>query len=125
MRRGRFVVLLVLAALAGVAACSNSVTSTAPIGHGDHLIVDVDASNYPPQPADAAFYDPDGTFAPVDGSNIYGSRYDSYAALTVCGPSDGGMPQDDGGTSPADDAGSSTPDDAAAASYAADGASAN
>jgi hypothetical protein len=121
MMRGRLVVSFALAALAGAAACSNSVTSTAPIGHGDHLIVDVEASTYPPQPTGPTD-DYDGAFSRVDGSSIYGTRYDAYAALTVCGPSDGGMSQDDGGASPDDDA---MPDDAAAASYPADGASDN
>ena len=122
MTRGRLIVVLVLGALAGVAACSNEVTSTAPIGHGDHLIVDVEASTYPPAPTDAA---PDPVFARVDGSSIYGTRYDAYAALTVCAPPDGGMSQDDGGASPAEDAGPAAPYDAAAASYPADGASGN
>jgi hypothetical protein len=70
------------------AACSTAVTS-APLGKGDTLYVDVEASTLPPQPTDDGPSD-DSPFARVDGSGIYGTSYDaSYPVLTVCEPPDG------------------------------------
>ena len=101
MVRGRLMVFfLVSGAIGGVAACS-SASSTKPLGMGDHLIVDVEASTLPP-PSDADL-DPDGVFARVDGSQMYGSKYDAYAVLTVCRPSDGGASGDDGAAGSAAD----------------------
>jgi hypothetical protein len=102
MTRARLVVLLVTGALGSTAACSGG-TSGKPIGTGDLVIVDVEASTLPPQPSSDADLDPDGVFAPVDGSQRYGTTYDSYAALTVCAPPDGGASDSDG--SEADEAG--------------------
>ncbi len=110
--------LLVWGAFCGAAACSSSVTSSAPIGHGDHLIVDVEASTLPPQPKDAT---PDPTFAGVDGSSIYGSVSGSYVVLSICKPSDGGDSAEGAAPAPADDAASSPSD--AAVLYGADAAS--
>jgi hypothetical protein len=111
MARGRLVVLLVIGAVGGVAACSSG-TSSKPLGMGDTVFVDVEASTLPP-PSDADL-DPDGTFARVDGSQVYGSLYDSYALLTVC-PAPAGA-----------DAAATAPTDGAAGSvaYEADGAAA-
>lgn len=95
MARGRLVVFLVSGAIGG-AACSSATTSK-PLGTGDRVFVDVEASTLPPQPD--ADLDPDGIFAPVDSSAIYGKRYgDAYAALTVCARADGGQSAADGAT---------------------------
>jgi hypothetical protein len=123
VKRGRLVVPLVWGALCGVAACSSGATSSGqPLGHGDHLIVDVEASTLPPQP-DA---EPDPIFAAVDGSGMYGTG-SGYVVFTVCGPSDGGPSEDasspdDGAASSPDDGAAASPDDGAVAAYAADGA---
>ena len=127
MKWGRLIVPLVWGAFCGVAACSSGATSSAPPqGHGDHLIVDVEASTLPQQPNDAM---PDPTFAAVDGSAMYGEGA-GYVVLTVCGPSDGGPSDgaapsaDDAAASPGDDAAASpAPVDGAVAAYSADGAS--
>jgi hypothetical protein len=93
MARGRLVVFLVSGAIGG-AACSSATTSK-PLGMGDRVFVDVEASTLPPQPD--ADLDPDGIFAPVDSSAIYGKRYgDAYALLTICPRSDGGQSAADG-----------------------------
>jgi hypothetical protein len=93
MAWGRLIVFLVSGAI-GAAACSSATTSK-PLGTGDHVFVDVEASTLPPQPD--ADLDPDGTFARVDGSGIYGRRYgDAYAELTICAPADGGASAVDG-----------------------------
>jgi hypothetical protein len=103
MARGRYIALLVSGALGG-AACTSATTGK-PLGAGDHVFVDVEASTLPPQPD--ADLDPDGTFARVDSSAIYGRRYgDAYAELTICARSDGGSSAADGaagsGAYPAD-----------------------
>jgi hypothetical protein len=95
MARVRLVVLLVTSALGSAAACSSG-ESSKPLGMGDTVFVDVEASTLPPQPSSDADLDPDGVFAPVDGSQAYGTVYDSYAALTVCAPPDGGASSGDG-----------------------------
>ncbi len=79
--------LLAIGAVCMAAACST--TSSAPLGKGDTLYVDVEASTLLPkqQPDDAS--DDSSVFARVDGSDIYGAAYDAYAALTVCEPPDG------------------------------------
>lgn len=100
MARVRLVVLLITGALGSAAACSSG-TSGKPLGTGDTVFVDVEASTLPP-PSDADL-DPDGVFAPVDGSQKYGTLYDSYAALTVCAPPDEGP--SDGDASAASEAG--------------------
>ena len=66
MARGRYIALLVSGALGG-AACTSATTGK-PLGAGDHVFVDVEASTLPPQPD--ADLDPDGTFARVDSSAI-------------------------------------------------------
>jgi hypothetical protein len=64
---------------------------------GDRVFVDVEASTLPPQPD--ADLDPDGIFAPVDSSAMYGTRYgDASAALTICARADGGQSTADGAT---------------------------
>jgi hypothetical protein len=88
MRWGRPVVL-VGAAIGAIAACSSGSGASAPLGKGDTLVVDVEASTLPQQPDPAD--DPDSAFARVDGSDIYGSGYDAsaYALMTICEPPDG------------------------------------
>ena len=115
MRRGRLVVLLLVGAVCGAAACSNA-TSSPPLGHGDTVIVDVEASTLPPQTSSDADQDPDGIFDRVDSSAIYGNGYGdaSYPVLTVCDPPDGS----------ADSDGSEPAADATAASVYADGGAA-
>jgi hypothetical protein len=95
MARVRLIVLLLSGALGSAAACSSG-TSGKPLGMGDTVFQDVEASTLPPQPSSDADLDPDGVFAPVDGSQQYGTVYDSYAALTVCPPPDGGPSAGDG-----------------------------
>jgi hypothetical protein len=115
MGRGRLVVLLLVGAVCGAAACSNA-TSSPPLGHGDTVIVDVEASTLPPQTASDADQDPDGIFDRVDSSSIYGPGYDAYALLTVCDPVDGSADTD--GSDPSTDA-------AATVTYADGGAAAS
>jgi hypothetical protein len=94
MARVRLVALLVSGAIGG-AACSSATSK--PLGMGDRVFVDVEASTLPPQP-DANF-DPDGIFAPVDSSGIYGRGYgDAAAELIVCARPDGGPSATDGGS---------------------------
>ena len=57
--------------MGGAGACTNG-ESSAPLGKGDHLIVDVEASTLPPQPD--AYVPPDSTFAEVDGSTALRAR---------------------------------------------------
>jgi hypothetical protein len=95
MACGRIIAFLVSGAMGG-AACSSATTGK-PLGTGDHVFVDVEASTLPPQPD--ADLDPHGTFARVDSSAIYGTRYgDAYAALTICARPDGGSSAADGAT---------------------------
>jgi hypothetical protein len=88
--------LLALAGVGGaIAACSTG-ESTAPLGNGDTLHVDVDASNLPPQ----GDPDPADVFAPADGSSIFGRNdYDaaSLAVLAICLPPDASASSGDGG----------------------------
>jgi hypothetical protein len=65
----------------GAAACST--LSGAPLGKGDRVFTDVDATSLPPQPNQTL--SPDSAFAPVEGSTGYGSVYDAYAVLSICG----------------------------------------
>ncbi len=98
MARARLLVLLAAGAMAGVGACNGETTDPPPLGKGDHLIVDVDASDLPPQPD--AYVPPDSPFAEVDGSDMYGPGYDASAAnavLIVCEPPDGSASGDEGG----------------------------
>jgi hypothetical protein len=95
------VALLALAGLGGALAACSTGESNAPLGNGDTLHVDVDASNLPPQgnPTDADL-DPDGIFDPADGSSIFGNgNYDaaSLAVLSVCLPPDASASSGDGG----------------------------
>jgi hypothetical protein len=107
MARGRLIVLL---AVCGAVACGSQ--STAPLGKGDTVYVDVEASTLPDQP-DA--YLADSPFAPVDGSGIYGANYDDAAApvLSVCAPPDGSA------GSASDGSASGAPDGAASGAAAA------
>jgi hypothetical protein len=127
MGRGRIVVLLGVAAICGVAACSNETGNAPPLGHGDTVFLDVEASTLPPQPSSDANLDPDGIFDKVDGSNIYGERYDAYAQLTVCSPPDGSdAAASDGGARDAGSAGKGAGEpDGAALAYPADGGAAS
>ncbi|HEX3769302.1 MAG TPA: hypothetical protein VHV30_00490 [Polyangiaceae bacterium] len=103
MRRGNrrhsalAVALFALAGVGGAVAACSSGESNAPLGNGDTLHVDVDASTLPPQ-GDA---DPDpDVFAPVDGSSIFGKGdYDaaSLAVLAICLPPDASASAGDGG----------------------------
>jgi hypothetical protein len=117
MGRGRLIVFLVAGALCGAAACSSG-TPNKPLGSGDRLIEDVEASTLPPPPSTDADLDPDGVFARVDGSQNYGTRYDAYAALTVCAPADGGESDGESDARPAPAATDGS------AAYPADGAGA-
>jgi hypothetical protein len=83
MAWGRSVATLALGVLFTAAACGT--LSGAPLGNGDRVIGDVDATQLPPQPSENV--PPDSPFAPVDGSRSYGSEYDAYALLTVCSSS--------------------------------------
>ena len=96
MARGRLVAWVVSLALVAAAACSNETGSNKPLGSGDNLIVDVDATALPEQP-DAS---PDDVFAQDDVQTAY-NEGDAYAVLTICPPPDGG---DDGGATKGDDA---------------------
>jgi hypothetical protein len=93
-----------------VAACSSE-PSSAPVNPGDTLYVDVEAGAPPPSRSSDADTDPDGVFAPVDGSGIYGSGiYDAsaYAVLSICMPADasaGSSASDGGGGKNRKDAG--------------------
>src|SRR5882672_4214314 len=126
MARGRIVVLFVPSALGvacAVAACSSG--SSAPLGMGDRVFVDVDSSMLPPQrivDADLS----DSPFARVDGSENVGNYNGTYAVMSVCQPPDGSAgdaAEADATTAPArggDAAASSAADGAAAAAYAGD-----
>jgi hypothetical protein len=93
MARGRLIGWLLGALLASpagaIAACSTNVASS-PLGKGDTVIVDPepDAGAPEAQPdADEA----DSPYAPVDGSEIFGSGYgdaSGYEVLTICEPAD-------------------------------------
>ena len=85
MARGRLVAWVVSSMLVAVAACSNETGSNKPLGNGDLLIVDVDATDLPDQP-DAS---PDDVFAQDDVQTAY-EEGDAYAVLTICAPPDGG-----------------------------------
>ena len=99
MTRGRLVAWVVSLGLVASAACSNETGSNKPLGTGDTLIVDVDASDLPDQPEAS----PDDVFAQDDVQTAY-DEGDAYAVLTICAPPDGGS--DDGGKgAKADDAG--------------------
>jgi hypothetical protein len=79
--RARWAALLLLGALFGVvAACS---TSQAPLGQGDDIISDIDASDasQPQQQGDDGPYD-DGYFARADAG--YGPPPDGYAPFNWC-----------------------------------------
>ncbi len=80
----RHAVLLALGAVYGPAACSS--LSGQPLGTGDHVLHDVDATSLPPQPTQDV--PPDSPFAPVDGSSAYGMS-DGYSpgVLTICASS--------------------------------------
>jgi hypothetical protein len=80
MAWGRTVATFALGVMSLAAACAT--LSSAPLGSGDRVIVDVDATTLPPQPTQNV--PPDSPFAPVDGSRGYGPEYDAYALLTVC-----------------------------------------
>jgi hypothetical protein len=82
MRRAHLVALALSAAMvAVVVACSES---QAPLGNGDDVISDVDASDAqaPSQSEDAAEDYDAATFAPVDGE--YTAAPDGYAPYTLC-----------------------------------------
>jgi hypothetical protein len=120
MARGRLIVLLAGLAVCGAVACGSQ--SNAPLGKGDTVYVDVEASTLPDQP-DA--YIADSPFAPVDGSDIYGSNYGdaSTPVLSVCSPPDGSAGgAADGATSTAADASASAAADGAAAAAGSAGA---
>lgn len=91
MARGRLIGWLLGALLASpagaIAACSTNVASS-PLGKGDTVIVDPepDAGTPAAQPDGGG---PDPAFAPVDGSEIFGSGYGDaagYEVLTICEP---------------------------------------
>jgi hypothetical protein len=107
MRRdfARSIALLVLAPLAsggagGVLAACSSGESNAPLGMGDTVHVDVEASTLPPQQGSSdADLDPDGIFDRLDGSIFGSGNYDaaSHAVLKVCLlPKDAGGPEEGG-----------------------------
>jgi hypothetical protein len=123
MRRLSSALLVVLSGVGGAAAaCSSEPSSTPAHNPGDTLIVDVEASVAPPAQSTDADLDPDGIFARVDGSAIYGQgNYDgSYPVLTICAPPDGsaGASASDGGKK-GDAAAKVEADDAAATADAA------
>lgn len=115
MARGRLIVLLAGLAVCGAVACGSQ--SIAPLGKGDTVYVDVEASTLPDQP-DA--YLADSPFAPVDGSAIYGANYDDASApvLSVCAPPDGSAGSAPDGSASAT-AASAAPDGAASGPAAA------
>ncbi|HEY5147959.1 MAG TPA: hypothetical protein VII82_14395 [Polyangiaceae bacterium] len=124
MRRLSSALLVVLFGVGGAAAaCSSEPSSTPAHNPGDTLIVDVEASAAPPEQSTDADLDPDGIFARVDGSAIYGQgNYDgSYPVLTICAPPDGsaGASPSDGGKKSSGDAGVKGEADAAATADAA------
>lgn len=134
MAWGRPAVLLAIGAVCMAAACST--ISSAPLGKGDTIYVDVEASTLPKQQPDDAS-DDSSVFARVDGSDIYGAAYDAYAALTVCEPPDGSTSEKGDSGKKGDGAAGSNPvepdssiepeggsDDAAAPYAAADGGAA-
>ena len=75
MAWGRTVATFALGVMSMAAACGT--LSSAPLGNGDRVIGDVDATKLPPQPTENV--PPDSPFAPVDGSRSYGPEYDAYA----------------------------------------------
>jgi hypothetical protein len=76
---------LVAFALTGPLGVGCGDDSGSPGGHGDHLIVDVDATKEPPQ--DQFDGGPDSPFAPVSPDGSYGVLGDAspYAACVACG----------------------------------------
>jgi hypothetical protein len=117
MARGRLIVLLAGLAVCGAVACGSQ--SNAPLGKGDTVYVDVEASALPPDQPDA--YIAASPFAPVDGSDIYGSNYGdaSTPVLSVCSPPDGSAGAvADGATSTAPDASASAAADGSASAAA-------
>jgi hypothetical protein len=124
MARGRLLVLsLPLLVVGAVCAAACSSETSAPLGMGDRVFVDVDSSSLPPaRIVDADLSD--SPFARVDGSEIYGTYNGNYAVMTVCQPPDGsaGGAETDA-TVHAREGGAAAPADGAApASSAADGA---
>jgi hypothetical protein len=117
MARARILVLLVTGAIGGVGACSTD-TSAPPLGNGDHLIVDVDASELPPQPD--VYVPPDSPFAEVaDACILNDLAYDASpanAVLTVCEPPDGSASGGEGGVEPSADGAAASGKGGAAAS---------
>jgi hypothetical protein len=75
-------VVAVLAVLSAIAACTG--TSTKPLGAGDDLIVDVDATPAPPDPREEdASATADSPYGFLDGP--YGAlAYDAVAPLAAC-----------------------------------------
>lgn len=72
-----------------VLACSSGTPSSdKPLGMGDHLIVDVEASAAPPTPADDA--GGDSPFAPVGTVSTAAYMDSGSLVLTVCGPPEAG-----------------------------------
>jgi hypothetical protein len=117
MRRSYAALSMALVAMGGVASACSSEGPSAPLGSGDTLHVDVDASALPAQQSSDANTDPDGIFAPVDGSSIYGSgKYDAaaYEVLSICSPPDASAASAGDGGKTRRDAGASTETDASA-----------
>jgi hypothetical protein len=113
--------LAAFAAAGGAALSCSTGESTAPLGHGDTLIVDVEASagqTTSPTATDADL-DPDGIFDPLDSSSIYGNgNYDAaqYAVLRICLPPDASASSKDGGKASKDAGVTSEPVEASAGS---------
>jgi hypothetical protein len=122
MRRMPSALWLVPLAVGGAAmACSTDPTAPAH-NPGDTVVEDVEASTLPPQPSADADLDPDGVFAPVDSSSIYGqANYDGeYPVLTICAPPDGGTAKsagDGGAKADAGETAKASADAASAPSY--------
>jgi hypothetical protein len=92
MARGRLIGwLLGATGVAGaIAACSTNVASS-PLGKGDTVIVDPEPDAGAPQTQPPDTVGPDSAYAPVDGSEIFGSGYgdaSGYEVLTICEPAD-------------------------------------
>src|SRR5258708_40077383 len=68
-----------------LAGCSDS---SGPLGSGNRVSMDVDASSQAtqssPPSADAEAPSADSPFAPLDGQGQYGALVDGYAPLAVC-----------------------------------------
>ena len=86
--------LVLVGALDAALACSSSTPGGGqPIGMGDHLYVDVDATSAPPPQGTGDDAAADSPFAPFADDSGIGS-YSVALVMTVCGPPEAGAPKD-------------------------------